>query len=691
MNSSGWTDEPITTTSADKLSREGYAKRVAQLIATAHTWKSSTVFGLTGPWGSGKTSLVSLIQNALDDNDSDYSVVWFTPWATHDISGLLSEFYSALTRALPNKNRDTARRAFSTLLRISAPAAAVIPFGGGVAAEAAESAADALVAQKPWEEAFREASKQIRSSGKQVLVVVDDVDRLQGNELLTVLKVVRLLGRFPGVQYLLAYDHTSLMHTLTNAGAAQDLAAARRYIEKMVQYPIAVPALLGAQIDTLLNEQLEAVIERRRPGLQTSLDNVRQLSPTMRAMLTTPRAINRYGAQLDYELSVHLDGETHIEDLIILALLRTTLPELHNRLPHFQYELVTGNVHERTHDSSISSRDEKFSTDRLLDGLDDADKRHALKMLHMLFPKLRDSPSISRRQGVAQANYFGRYFTMTILDAYDIADARINRAVRRACIGDGNELITLLRSQDSTLARLAIEKAREALPQTLRETSTPAHKDRMCTALLKAVVPILDELGTPGRIVMALHDLATHWVGADVLTAISDAADPGPITQVLELAPSVQTRISILRAANHSLRDQSPHWWKPVLAGTLPAAQEEFLSHLGEQDRAQLQRADLIDYFRTANTAGVDLAPLHLAIADAIGAGQFEIDHLASRFIHPGSASQFSTDQVGFDIIAPRVDYQWYGKPQEEFIVDADNWVGRRTLAAGRIKRPTDD
>ncbi|MBY4213792.1 hypothetical protein HQO42_23565 [Rhodococcus fascians] len=707
MNFVSWSDEPVTTKDADEFARQDYAKRVAQLISQAHSWESSTVFGLTGPWGSGKTSLINLIELELrgtdepgpgkaslisrfhrarsgpeNSVDANYAVVRFTPWATHDVSGLLGEFFSALTNVFPSGKGKAARKAFATLLRIAAPTADVIPIAGGALSAAAESAAEALLSGKSWEEAFKDATDQIRASNKRILVVVDDVDRLQGRELLAVLKVVRLLGRFPGVQYLLAYDHSSLMQTLAHAGAAEDQAGARRYIEKMVQYPFVVPALIGAQIATLVEEQLAEALQRHRPNLISSLSRVNDLGPTMRATLNTPRAIGRYIAQLDYELGTHLDTEVDDEDVIGLTLLRTTFPELHNKLPRYQYELVTGHLYKSAQDRS--SPDERFAPGRLLGNFAPVEKEHALAMLEMLFPKLRSEGAMTIRKGVSQANYFGRYFTMAILKTHDIPDSSVTQAVREAGDGKGGELVALLCSDDQYLALLAFEKVGEALKELLRGTTPITFKDKLCTALLRTVLPISGQTARlPGL-------LMTNWIGADILPSISDTAPAAPIVEALELAPTTRTKVSILLAAKGSLRLQNQQWWQPILAAALPAVQSDFVAHLSEQDAAPDERRDLIEFLSAAHYARVDLAPLHTAIEDAIRSNQFDIDHLASRFIYPDSNSQISADQVAFDIIAPHVHYSWYDAPrQAEFPDDVFKWAGRRALAVGRLERPS--
>lgn len=687
-------DEPITTTDADFLGRDGYAARVAQQIAETYSDKASVVFGLTGPWGSGKTSLINLIENTLAPEGGEYSMVRFTPWAAEDVSSLLGEFYAALVGALPSEKSEAARQAFGKLLRIAAPLAVAIPMAGAAVSKAAEDAANSLTNRPSWNDAFKEASERIADSTKKILVVVDDIDRLQGNELMTVLKVVRLLGRFPGVQYLLAYDHDSLMHTLTTTGAARSPSEARRYIEKMVQYPVPVPALLGAQIVSLLNDGITEVMQRRRPGSDlTDLHRLQDLTPTMRATLTTPRSIGRYISQLDYDLSMHPPGETNVEDVMGLTLLRVVFPELHTRLPHYQHHLVASDAGEPA--TSGTGESNPFNVTALLGDLGDltpADKEHALAILHMLFPRLKSKHNFNPRRGIATPTYFGRYFTMAILSDFDLADSVVGEAIQAATSGDGTKLFELLHTDNQTLAFLALDKAQEAFSTQLQQQTTTADRDRACVALLRTLAPELDNLGEHGAMLFTLHDLARRWVAKEVLAAISNDAEPAEVADALASIRVSQTRVAVLRYASSSPRMPTrPRWWAQAFAAALPDAQDEFLNHLRQKDHAPEPRDDLIEFFRLAHAAGVDLEPLRKGIADAIAAQEFGIDHLASRFIISDLATQFARNQTDFDIIAPRDDYQWYAEPMHDFTVDADTWSGRRVLAAGRIEKPSDD
>ena len=57
-----WRDDPITSASDDTLGRGHVARRAADLVIESHSWESSVVIGLIGPWGSGKSTLLWIVK-----------------------------------------------------------------------------------------------------------------------------------------------------------------------------------------------------------------------------------------------------------------------------------------------------------------------------------------------------------------------------------------------------------------------------------------------------------------------------------------------------------------------------------------------------------------------------------------------------------------------------------------------------
>jgi hypothetical protein len=75
-------DEPIEDGVHDQLDRGRFTARVAKIIRDAGSTDRSAVFGLIGPWGAGKTSLINLVEGQLPE---PWKVVRFTPWAASSV------------------------------------------------------------------------------------------------------------------------------------------------------------------------------------------------------------------------------------------------------------------------------------------------------------------------------------------------------------------------------------------------------------------------------------------------------------------------------------------------------------------------------------------------------------------------------------------------------------------------------
>jgi predicted KAP-like P-loop ATPase len=118
-----WADEPITTDAEDLLGRVPFADRVAAVLNDAGAGGVSTVVGLCGPWGSGKTSLLNLVESRLGP---PWQVRRFGPWATSDLSSLLSEFFTTIASALPPKGGQKARKALLGCARVAVPALSTV-------------------------------------------------------------------------------------------------------------------------------------------------------------------------------------------------------------------------------------------------------------------------------------------------------------------------------------------------------------------------------------------------------------------------------------------------------------------------------------------------------------------------------------------------------------------------------------
>ncbi|WP_199041908.1 P-loop NTPase fold protein [Glycomyces salinus] len=128
------------------------AVQASRLITSSDPFESSVVFGLTG--GSGKRSMLAMVEEEIATVYPHWQVAQFTPWATSDVTGLLGDFYAFLSAALPSCRGKRLRTAMGALAQVAAPAV------GGRVAAATKWAGDALVRKAAWDAAFRRAERE---------------------------------------------------------------------------------------------------------------------------------------------------------------------------------------------------------------------------------------------------------------------------------------------------------------------------------------------------------------------------------------------------------------------------------------------------------------------------------------------------------------------------------------------------
>lgn len=86
-------DSPIERPEDDKLNVMPLVRRVAALLDNPDT-KPPLTIAITGPWGSGKSSFMKLLQNDLEDRG--FRTTWFNAWHHQDEASLLASLLEAI-------------------------------------------------------------------------------------------------------------------------------------------------------------------------------------------------------------------------------------------------------------------------------------------------------------------------------------------------------------------------------------------------------------------------------------------------------------------------------------------------------------------------------------------------------------------------------------------------------------------
>lgn len=224
------------------------------------------VLGVLGPWGSGKTSLINLIRSELDEPPK-IIVLDFNPWFFSGADQLVESFFvelAAQLRLAPGKLKSIADE-LATYGEIVAPLQ-VIPIVGSWVARLSGAAQVLKKLDEQRKTGVTENRKRLAIKlgelDAPIVVVVDDVDRLNTGEIRAVFKLVRLTANFPNLLYLVAFDRTRVENALSEEGLP-----GRDYLEKIIQIIYNIPSIPAEVLTRQTADAIdEALADIAKPG-----------------------------------------------------------------------------------------------------------------------------------------------------------------------------------------------------------------------------------------------------------------------------------------------------------------------------------------------------------------------------------------------------------------------------------------
>lgn len=472
-------DNPVPRGGRDELGRAEFAAALASQIG--HAPKDGFVMALTGPWGSGKTSLLNLVEDQLDEE----KVVRFNPWLISGTEQLVEQFFGELGGQLEEKEarfKEVGKllKEYGARLRPFE----VLPFAGawiGRAASAAEVTSKMIEAAFPegsLEQRREEIRKELDKQATRIVVMIDDIDRLEDDEIRQIMRLVRLVGDFPHIVYLLAFDGDRVAEVL---GAGRDPEEGRRFLQKIVQIPYAVPAIGNDQLAGLLSaeiaEKLKAV--RRRPN-QERLDLLTK--EVLVRSVSTVREVRRYANALPFALGVR-GGQVDVVDLLALEAARFFMGPVHDGLP--------GAARMLTSRKAPAGKDEQEALaaelDELVGGV--PDERVARAWVDLVFPGVGmrlagERPPTPRARRVANQKTLWIYLQKALpgeIISSEAVDAAADAFIK------GGPLRAFLAYDRSLFNQLL-----EWLPERVEELSGP--DERQAVARKRAELSLLDVL-----------------------------------------------------------------------------------------------------------------------------------------------------------------------------------------------------
>ena len=262
-------------------------------------------------------------------------------------------------------------------------------------------------------------TKEISKLGRKIFIFIDDVDRLEGEELVELFALVRNSSSFPYMSYILAYDKEYVASQLKGCFDQHT----HRYLEKIVQVEYELAQITPEQLEQALKMELESI------GYGDLWETLEESRIQISYHLPTIRAVKRICNTLLSSFWV-LENNILLFDWFVIELIRIQYPWLFEFLKE-NYALLFDSQDEKLFFNGASLMDDKKAqinqgwTGDPVDGkrLDlgkyilENKERLQGKSVAPITDLIQLLWGVSRKVGPLQANhrdYIGRYFYRTL-------------------------------------------------------------------------------------------------------------------------------------------------------------------------------------------------------------------------------------------------------------------------------------
>lgn len=385
-------DKPIKKLSDDKLNRKYFTKQLAQAILSYNS-KDNFTIGLYGKWGSGKSSIINMLIEEITRKTSNSPerpiIVRFNPWNYSNTDQLIRQFFNTIMSEIKIKSSGkelkkvgSALEKYSEIFEYSQyipgvgkylrPIKALIKGLGSNALEISNQ-------KNNLDSVKVDVVNALMNQNQKIIIIIDDIDRLNNEQIRLIFQLVNCVADFPNMIYLLSFDKSVVVRALED----EQKCNGEEYLEKIIQVPFDVPEAKRTDVHKLLFDQLNNLWFNEIPC--SIFDNEywsnvysECLSPLLNSIRDVNRVMNVY--RFKYEF---LHSETNCIDLLAITTLQIFAPNIFEWIKNNTI-LLTGSSCGMGTSSNDQNKRRDEMTKRFERVTDNAE--FMLKSLQVIFP-----------------------------------------------------------------------------------------------------------------------------------------------------------------------------------------------------------------------------------------------------------------------------------------------------------------
>ncbi|WP_335560630.1 KAP family P-loop NTPase fold protein [Neobacillus vireti] len=329
LNSKFLSDDPISSLDEDKLERRKFAESLVKSILMSN---GKLVIGIYGPWGSGKSSFFTMMGKYFPD---EKSLIHFTPWYFGENNhAIIPKFLDLLADSI-KESQDFNVELEKEIKKYSSFFRSIQVRPPGLIMSAGELFRGIFPEEQSVYDTKTAITKMLKESNKNIVVFIDDLDRLDTEEIAIVFKLVRLVCDFPKITYILALDEEVVSFSLGQMYGKSDSPdstreSGREYLEKFIQVPLYLPSPDDNILEDYFYKQVEKILVENNIKSEFIVRNYKGVYPVIHfsSYRFSIRNIKRYLNLVQLFIPI-LKNEVFVDDLLYLLFIKISSPGLY--------------------------------------------------------------------------------------------------------------------------------------------------------------------------------------------------------------------------------------------------------------------------------------------------------------------------------------------------------------------------
>ena len=328
----------------DTYNRQHIYDTTYETLKTCFHKDGSFAVSISGAWGSGKTVFKYKLKKKYEE-DNNVSIIEFEAWKCDSPKIIIRNFFTQLRDELkiyfPNISIDFDNYTDLLLDDDSVKPLRVI----------AKGVNNLFNKNKDPYEAIKDC---LENSKHKVVVFIDDIDRLDADEIKEVLRVIRNTANFPYIQFIVTCDNTYVCDTLKGKGIENP----KLYLEKFFNVEISLPKFeeriiceeLKKRISKTISEiwgikendsQIDNMIYYRYDKFTNKIKDCVLVNKVLHSMRDVISFHNSFKLVAKTYKKCGNQKEIDFQNLFFLELLKYKYPKLHSALWDNTFDFLT--------------------------------------------------------------------------------------------------------------------------------------------------------------------------------------------------------------------------------------------------------------------------------------------------------------------------------------------------------------